>query len=105
MTNRLRIESGSAEPVLSICEAPTDPTGQAVEFQMTDCDATTPTGSWTAGSWHADYPWNPTVREAGAQSPTIGAAGDLVATEGNIYNLWVRYSGTVVKKAAIITMG
>lgn len=98
--DRVTIESASAEALAITCTAPADPTGAAVEFEITSNDATSPAGSWSAGSWESS--WDSTTKKATAHTPTIGAAGTLTITEGSYHRLWVRYSSSVVKLAAII---
>jgi len=99
-TSAIPIESASAEPLEVTVTAKTDPTGSAVEFQVSSTTVTTPAGSWTAGSW--DSSWDATTRKATALTPTIGAAGSLIIVEGQTYQLWVRFASTVVKRARLI---
>jgi len=95
----LTIESGSAEPIDVVIKATADPTGGDAEFQVTTLDTTTPSGSWSAGTWQTAY--DSTTGKVTARTPTVGASGTLAITEGVTYQLWIRW-GTVVKRAARI---
>jgi hypothetical protein len=96
----VRIESASAEPIDVTLIAAIDPTGTPPSFQVTLSTVTTPTGSWSNGSWLTA--WDTSGRLT-ARTPTVGAAGTLVVVEGGEYTLWVKW-GTVVKRAGTITV-
>ena len=94
------IESTTAEKVEVFVDTPEDPTGAAVEYEITLDTVASPTGSWSAGSWEST--WDSTTERATTWTPTIGASGTLTVVEGNTYTLWVRFSSTVIKAAATI---
>ena len=95
--SNVELEHTSVEKLTVTIRSDTDPTGSAVEFEMTAASATSPTGSWTAGTW--DTTWNATTLRVGSLTPAIGGAG-FALTEGERYRLWVRFSSTVIKLAA-----
>jgi len=91
------IESASVEAVKVTIKADADPTGSAVEFLVTANTATSPSGTWVAGSWGT---WENGV--VVATTPTLGATGaSIVLTEGATVTLWCRVGGTVIPPASI----
>ena len=110
---RIPIESTSIEPLLVTLWAESDPTGGAVEFQLTEETVTSPaTGSgWVGGSWVVGYPWDATTKHTKAQTATLGATGATMPptdaagsavtfTQGSWYKLWSRIGGTIVEPIA-----
>ena len=93
------LESASAEPLRVVLQTRSDPTGAAVEFQVSSGARSSPSGVWVAGSW--DGTWSNKTGRVAALSPTIGAAGSLVVVEGTDYLLWIRYSVSVVKRCGL----
>ena len=89
MPNPREIEHTTTEIMEVPIVSRLDPTGGAVEFQMTAHNVTSPTGSWTAGSWNGS--WNSTTGKVTALSPIIGS-GSFALTEGTLYKLWVRWT-------------
>lgn len=98
----IRIESGSAEPVDVSIRADSDPTAAVPAFELTAATVTTPTGSWSNGTW--ETAWDATSKRLTARTPTIGAAGTLAAAEGTENTLWIKW-GLVVKRAATVVIG
>ncbi|MEO6572094.1 MAG: hypothetical protein ABIO83_11175, partial [Ilumatobacteraceae bacterium] len=68
-----QIESATIEPVDVIIKAAADPTGALPTFQVTSTTATTPTGTWVAGTWSGT--WSATTKRVAVISPTLGATG------------------------------
>lgn len=102
MSSRLSLEHTTVETLPTTITSRLDPTGDTVEFNMTAATLTSPSGSWTAGTWNGT--WNSTTGEVVALSPLIGS-GAFVLTEGTFYKLWVRWvhgSETIVALAATI---
>ena len=95
----ITMESASSEQFDIPIRSEDDPTGAAVEFELTLTTVTSPTGSWTAGTWPGT--WDSGSKRVTARTPTIGPAG-LVVAEGSSYWLWIRYSSTVIEKAGRI---
>lgn len=90
------IESASIETLTVTLRSTSDPTGGDVEYVVTASSATSPSGTWQAGSW-GSYA-NKIVTST---TPTLGASGaTLELTEGNEYTLWVRVGGSTVLRAA-----
>lgn len=83
------LESTSSERKRVRITTRVDPTGNAVEFAVTTELRSDPDG-WRPGAW--DGTWNSEDGSVDALSPTIGAAGTLVVEEGNVYDLWVRWT-------------
>lgn len=97
------IEAASLERVPLSVWSRVDPTGTAPEFVVTVSTATSPSGTWVAGTW--DGAWDSATGRVEALSPTIGAAGALAITEAGRYILWVRWTiapEQPVKRAAFI---
>ena len=100
--SRITVESATVEAVKVTITTRLDPTADAIEFQLTDNNTTTPTGSWTGGTW--DGTWSAVTGKVSAFSPPIGGTGFLL-TERTHHKLWVRWtisSETPVMLAATI---
>lgn len=98
--NTIQIESASVEALTVTIRATADPTGDDIEFLVTPDTATSPSGTWVAGTWGT---WANGV--VTATTPTLGASGAaLDLTEGTPVTLWCRIDGTVVLRAARIVV-
>jgi hypothetical protein len=95
--NTIRIESASVESVKVTFKADADPTGDDIEFLVTASTATSPSGSWVAGTWGT---WANGI--VVATTPTLGAAGAAIElTEDTTVTLWCRVAGAVIPPASI----
>lgn len=69
-----------------------DPLGAPPRFQLTTGRRGNPSpGAWENGAWITTV-WNPEDGRADATTPTIGEAGVLVLVQGEMYDLWVKYT-------------
>lgn len=98
--NRIPIESASIESFNVTIRTTADPTGDPIEFVATPATATSPTGTWQAGTWGTYANGRVT-----ATTPTLGATGaTLELAEGTSYTLWCRIGGAggTVLRAALV---
>ncbi len=97
MSLEVTAESAGVRSFLWTGRFTSDPTGDTVEFAVTDPSAlgdaaTSPGATWTAGAWSGS--WNSATQLASTTTPTFGSSSaDLELTEGTRYELWVRVGG------------
>lgn len=102
MTSRIFFESSSAEKLLAEIITDSDPTSEAApEFSITTGLRDDP-GSWVAGSWVSGS-WVEKTNRADAVSPVMGSGQALDVTEGNQYNLWMRW--TIGGQTPVLLLG
>ena len=83
----LAFESTSIESIEVTVTSRVDIDAAPPEFQLTDIDATSPTGAWVAGVWQSV-----SGGSGKALTPLIGAGQPLDVVEGSNYKLWIRWS-------------
>lgn len=97
------LESATAEALRVTVVSRADPTGTNPNFEMLVHTATSPTGTWSAGTW--DGSWDPVSGEVSAITPVIGTGQTLDLTENQFHKLWMQWthgSETPVKLVAIV---
>lgn len=86
----IEVPYSTAESVSAVIETVTDPTGNAVEFQLTAGYAPPAGSGWTAGTWSTS--WDSASARATAVSPNIGSDQALALTQGKTFKLWIKFT-------------
>lgn len=84
------IESTTSERLRVPIISSADPTGAAVEFQLSTGRRSDPDGTWVAGSWLGS--WDSVSGRVTALTPLIGDLETMAVVEGETYDLFVRWT-------------
>lgn len=96
----IRLESTTLEKLLVTWETRGDPTAVLPEFSITSGPESDPS-SWVNGEWAPDG-FSARSGLVTAYTPTIGSGGDLDITQGETYDLWMRFTFGTEKPTRVV---